>query len=869
MQTSLSEQNEIQDKIREFKADFNFKMARRLITKSMEKYPQDVWLSQQLALSTYKDEELPRASRFAEAIKILEGIGLRDNNNKDAETLALGGAVYKRLWEYDGQLEHIYEALSFYRAAFIRNPEQDQGYGGINAAFILDILAARSRAAAHRTGTDAIEARKFAEQANELRNKIIDQLNSLLESDPQLKKQNWFVVTMAEAFFGKGAYGEAGDWLAISSKLDGVSEWQRQTTFRQLVSLARYQGVELPAEDAPVDQWAPAWQALTSFLGEKTSLAFSCYRGKVGLALSGGGFRASLYHIGVLARLAEMDVLRSVEVISTVSGGSIVGAHYYLEVKHLLETKTDHQITKQDYIDIVRRVQKTFLQGVQKNIRTMAVADFSRNKNMIFKQSYGRSHRLGELYEALLYSQVADNHPKDQPRRMHDLLIQPKGEPSGFKPKFSNWRRRAKVPALLINATTLNTGHNWRFTAKSMGEPPGLLGGAVDKNKRYRRLYYKQAPEHLRDYRLGYAVAASACVPGLFDPLTLDGLYPDKVVRLVDGGVHDNQGVAGLLDEGCTYVLCSDAAGQMEDKDRPSAGLAAVLMRSNSIMMDRVREAEYQDLRARLESRALQGLFFVHLKHGLHVIPEDWIDCQDPTPKEDMEESPSSHDIDVEAQRRLAALRTDLDSFTDTEAYALMCSGYLMTQTQFQSLQARHAKDGEIGTWGNYVVDAPRDVWEFLKLESALTHKNPNDPIYKDLLKQLKIGQSLVLKAWKLDEQLKVIGCIIIGLAVILGLGIIKAMWSATIFSLSMGGLVTAILLLSVPLLPAGLRKLGKRIKPFTSIYKLSRFEKVYRTLVKDIFIAFIGFGWAKLHLRFIDNVFLKRGSLQRLLNKK
>ena len=45
----------------------------------------------------------------------------------------------------------------------------------------------------------------------------------------------------------------------------------------------------------------------------------------------------------VLARLAEMDVLRSVEVLSTVSGGSIVGAHYYLEVKkrrmgHLLSS---------------------------------------------------------------------------------------------------------------------------------------------------------------------------------------------------------------------------------------------------------------------------------------------------------------------------------------------------------------------------------------------------------------------------------------------------------------------------------------------------------------------------------------------------
>ena len=59
--------------------------------------------------------------------------------------------------------------------------------------------------------------------------------------------------------------------------------------------------------------------------------------GKLGLALSGGGFRAALFHVGVLAQLAEQDLLRFVSVISTVSGGSIIGAFYYLKVKQLLE----------------------------------------------------------------------------------------------------------------------------------------------------------------------------------------------------------------------------------------------------------------------------------------------------------------------------------------------------------------------------------------------------------------------------------------------------------------------------------------------------------------------------------------------------
>ena len=45
----------------------------------------------------------------------------------------------------------------------------------------------------------------------------------------------------------------------------------------------------------------------------------------LGLALSGGGFRASFFHLGVLARMAELDLLRQVEVLSTVSGGAVIG----------------------------------------------------------------------------------------------------------------------------------------------------------------------------------------------------------------------------------------------------------------------------------------------------------------------------------------------------------------------------------------------------------------------------------------------------------------------------------------------------------------------------------------------------------------
>jgi hypothetical protein len=90
------------------------------------------------------------------------------------------------------------------------------------------------------------------------------------------------------------------------------------------------------------------------------------------------------------------------------SGGSILGAHYYLEVQRLLESKPDYDITREDYIDIIRRVQQNFFEGVQSNIRMRAFEDFKKNLRMVFGFDYTRSHRLGELYEEKLYSKVDD-----------------------------------------------------------------------------------------------------------------------------------------------------------------------------------------------------------------------------------------------------------------------------------------------------------------------------------------------------------------------------------------------------------------------------------------------------------------------------
>ena len=50
---------------------------------------------------------------------------------------------------------------------------------------------------------------------------------------------------------------------------------------------------------------------------------------RIGLALSGGGVRAAIFHLGVLSRLASDNLLEHVTFLSTVSGGSLVTGLVY------------------------------------------------------------------------------------------------------------------------------------------------------------------------------------------------------------------------------------------------------------------------------------------------------------------------------------------------------------------------------------------------------------------------------------------------------------------------------------------------------------------------------------------------------------
>lgn len=721
----------------------DYAYARRLLRRAREQAPAEsaLRLAQLEARCTYKDPELGAWHRFDRALEILDQADPLASTT-DQETLGLAGAILKRRWEVEGHPFHLERAFAYYYRGYAQGPESDHGYTGINAAYCLDILASLERRDTAAAGGAPLAAAQRAETARRIRRHLAEAVPALLRGPEgkALLGEWWLLVTVGEAYLGLRWFDQARAWLTDASLLN-VPDWQRASTARQLANLVRLMGEEDPvaAEEA--------WEVLAAFLGDEAVALRSVAIGRIGLALSGGGFRASLFHVGVLARLAELDILRHVEVISCVSGGSIIGAHYYLELRRLLQTKPDRDVTREDYVQVVRKLERDFLAGVQRNLRVRALRNPIVNLKMLFRPGYSRTDRIGELFESEIFSRVADGEAGG--RWLDGLVISPAGERADFSPVHHNWRRSAKVPALVLNATTLNTGNNWQFTPSWMGEPPWYSNQPEQGDFRLDRVKYADAPAEHQRVRLGRAVAASACVPGLFAPVTLAGLYPGRTVRLVDGGVHDNQGVASLLEQDCAQVLVSDASGQISGLDAPPRHAWSVPLRSNTILQARVRDAQYRDLRARRRSGALQGMMAVHLKQELGGTTVPVIDSLDPFDPTEASGGPAEggspltrYSIRRDIQARLAAIRTDLDSFCDAEAHALMLSGYRLADQQF-------SRSG-LGLPG---APSEPENWTFRSVEREMRGDAGVEARTRWLMRVLDVARSRALKAFRLSPE--------------------------------------------------------------------------------------------------------------------
>lgn len=581
---------------------------------------------------------------------------------------------------------------------------------------------------------------------------------------------------------------------------------------------------------------------------------------RLGLALSGGGFRASFFHIGVLARLGEMDLLRHVQVISTVSGGSIIGALYYVYVRNLLQSKADDQIIAPDYIDLVKNLEGHFTAGVSQNMRTRTFGNVWKNWQM-FGKRYSRSDRIAELYTRFLYAPLVEKSmPSSVP--FPKLKIIPLGEPPDFHPfagdgtgQSTNDRRANKVPVLIVNTTTLNTGHNFQFTASWLGEPPGQRAqGDLDKNIRLRRAYYEGdgLAGKYEKLPLGIAVAASAAVPGIFHPLALTDLFTEITPQLVDGGVHDNQGIEALLDSDCTHLIVSDASGQMGDLAEANTKAWSVVKRSNDVLMDRVREEEYEGLVLRRSTGEIAEFAFLHLKLDLEQQELTWSGGRDKAGQQGKPAGRTSYGVDRGVQLLLADIRTDLDSFTEVESHALMSDGYLMAE---KLIDASRLVPLSLAT-----PTASKADWKFLDIIDYLA-KPQKDPRFRQ---QLEVGGSLVFKVWQLLPWLKWSAVLVLASGLFLLVRFLVANagkpvpFVASLFEqvATYGALAITLLMLAayglLYLLPSSLRWVA-------SLQSLPR-----RLLLRVIAVSL---GWLVvwIHLLIFDKLFLWQGKVARL----
>ena len=291
----------------------------------------------------------------------------------------------------------------------------------------------------------------------------------------------------------------------------------------------------------------------------------------LGLALSGGGSRAAAFHCGTIQALAEIGLLPLVNVVSTVSGGSVFGAAW-------MSSKLAGKTTDQFIADMKRELHHGFVVRSLLNWKVAALLAPGFTRTELIADTFDRVFCQGRVLSEL----------PDSPR-------------------------------LCLNTSVLNNGQVGKFSR--WGFSTSGLGGDRDADG-------SNAAVPLPKFRLARAAAASAAFPIGLPPLMLGAkelagaprtglLEGDDPLALSDGGVLENLGVQTLLKShrfGTWHLVISDA-GVRSVPWRPhsfgrwivafliSAVSASVLRRVLELMNDK----ENRSMRSAVMAQALQS----------------------------------------------------------------------------------------------------------------------------------------------------------------------------------------------------------------------------------------------------------------------
>jgi predicted acylesterase/phospholipase RssA len=347
---------------------------------------------------------------------------------------------------------------------------------------------------------------------------------------------------------------------------------------------------------------------------------------KIGLALSGGGFRATIYHLGVVRFLYDAGILPQVTHITAVSGGSIIAAHMGLNWERYNGSASDFAAAAQELLAVVR------LDVRNRILRRYGLGLVVRGPRRLLGLSNRVLTRTGLLqyhYQRYLY-----------------------GDTSLFQ--------LSETPRLHLLATNLSEGRLCSF------HRDGLSMICRDAGNAFRVDHF---PVGLTTVPM--AVTASSAFPSFFPPVELTatdvGARGGEFGRqaFTDGGVFDNLGVRmfrflemSLGGEQPVWdgVLVSDVGKAFEIRSTSRAGgLIRTAMRASDILMDRVWQLENETF------RDTSGFVFARIT--------DFVDPED-----------DATALHPEIQRRLPGIRTDIDRFSDLEISSLIRQGYCVAR---------------------------------------------------------------------------------------------------------------------------------------------------------------------------------------------
>ena len=335
----------------------------------------------------------------------------------------------------------------------------------------------------------------------------------------------------------------------------------------------------------------------------------------VGLAMSGGGYRASLFHLGSLRRLAELGVLERVVHVASVSGGSITAG---LVAADLIR----HPVAGHATDPWSARIERV---GAQLRAFCATTIDTGTIIGGVLMPFRRVSDLLADAYEALYGELRLSQLPADGPR-------------------------------FTFCATNLQTGRLVHLTR----------GAVVD---------YRIGRAAV-DVPLARAVAASSAFPPFLSPVVIDcedatwtrlahsTLHGDarftRRLYLTDGGAYDNMGLEPVWND-YEAVLVSDAGAPYQPEADIDANWFSQLHCVYTIATDQARGVRKRWLVDQFQRGVRQGTYWgINTGIGQYGLAD-------------------ALGVSPAMTTQLAAMRTRLNAFTDEEQERLINWGYAVT----------------------------------------------------------------------------------------------------------------------------------------------------------------------------------------------